>query len=63
MSQSPQRPFVPHRTPKSARPTIATSDFRLYRPFVPGAEREVIESNGPMRTRYIVRPATSTGDR
>jgi hypothetical protein len=54
VSQNPQRPFVPHRTPKSARPTIATSEFRLYRPFVPGAEREVIESNGPMRAAELV---------
>ncbi|HMJ19574.1 MAG TPA: hypothetical protein VK478_14420 [Gemmatimonadaceae bacterium] len=54
MSHNPQRPFVPHRTPKSARPTIATSEFRLYRPFVPGAERELIESNGPMRVADFV---------
>ena len=54
MSQNPQRPFVPHRTPKSARPTITTSEFRLYRPFVPGAEREVIQSNGPMRAADFV---------
>lgn len=53
MSQT-QRPFVPHRTPKSARPTITTSEFRLYRPFLPGAEREVIESNGPMRAADFV---------
>jgi hypothetical protein len=54
VSQNPQRPFVPHRTPKSARPTIATSDFRLYRPFVPGATREVVESNGPVRAADFV---------
>lgn len=56
MPQNPQRPFVPHRTPKSARPTITASEFRLYRPFVPGAEREVIESNGPMRAADFVEP-------
>jgi hypothetical protein len=54
VSQNPQRPFVPHRTPKSARPTITASEFRLYRPFVPGAERDVIESSGPMRTADFV---------
>ena len=54
MTQKPQRPFVPHRTPKSARPTITTSEFRLYRPFVPGAERDVIESTGPMRAAGLV---------
>jgi hypothetical protein len=35
---SPQRPFVPHRTAKAARPIIAASEFRLYRPFLPGGE-------------------------
>ena len=54
MTQKPQRPFVPHRTPKSARPTITTSEFRLYRPYVPGAERDVIESSGPMRAAGLV---------
>ena len=54
MTQQPQRPFVPHRTPKSARPTITTSEFRLYRPFVPGAERDMIESTGPMRAAGLV---------
>ena len=54
MTQQPQRPFVPHRTPKSARPTITTSEFRLYRPFVPGAERDVIESTGPMRAAGLL---------
>jgi len=36
----PQRPFVPHRTPKTARPIIAASEFRLYRPFLPGGEND-----------------------
>lgn len=54
MTQQPQRPFVPHRTPKAGHPTITTSEFRLYRPFVPGAEREVVESNGPMRAAGLV---------
>jgi hypothetical protein len=46
--KNPQRPFVPHRTPKTARPTITTSEFRLYRPFLPGAQREFVESITPM---------------
>ena len=54
MTQQPQRPFVPHRTPTAGRSTITTSEFRLYRPFVPGAEREVVESNGPMRAAGFV---------
>lgn len=38
MPQMRQRPFVPHRTPKTARPTITASEFRLYRPFLPGVQ-------------------------
>ena len=35
---SPDRPFVPHRTPKTARPVMNATEFRLARPFVAGAE-------------------------
>jgi hypothetical protein len=31
---------VPHHTPTTARAPIAASEFRLYRPFLPGGERE-----------------------
>ena len=41
MSQKPQRPFVPHRTPTSPRPAITTSEFRLSPPFVPGSGRDI----------------------
>jgi len=40
VAPSPHRPFVPHRTPKTARPAVSSPEFRLARPFVPGAERE-----------------------
>ena len=40
MASSPQRPFVPHRTPSRQRPAIGTSEFRLARPFVPGTEHQ-----------------------
>jgi hypothetical protein len=40
VAQSPHRPFVPHRTPTTAQPAVNASEFRLSRPFVPGAERE-----------------------
>lgn len=40
MPQKPQRPFVPHRTPTTARPAITVSEFRLSPPFVPGSGRE-----------------------
>ena len=38
MSQEPQRPYVPHRTPTRAQPAISTSDFMVSKPFVPNAD-------------------------
>lgn len=43
MQQRPQRPFVPHRTPKASRQAVSRSEFRLSRPFVPGLSREEAE--------------------
>jgi hypothetical protein len=43
VASSPLRPFVPHRTPKNARSTSGSSEFRLARPYVPGAERLEVE--------------------
>lgn len=37
MQQKPQRPFVPHRTPKSSTGMATSSEFRLSRPFIPEA--------------------------
>ena len=45
MPHQPERPFVPHRTPKRAPPVASASEFRLYRPFVPGSERASAEPN------------------
>ena len=44
MPHTPERPFVPRRTPTKAQPAIESADFAVSRPFVPGAERERIES-------------------
>ena len=44
MQQPPERPFVPRRTPTKPQPAIASGDFAVSRPFVPGADRERIES-------------------
>ena len=44
MPHTPERPFVPRRTPTKAQPAVASADFAVSRPFVPGAERERIES-------------------
>ena len=41
VQQKPQRPFVPHRTPKASRPVATHSEFRVGRPFVPGTLNEV----------------------
>ena len=45
--QQPQRPFIPHPTPKKPRPSAELAEFRLARPFVPGAERPVTASSEP----------------
>lgn len=42
MASAPHRPFVPHRTPKSGRPATSSSEFRLARPYVPGAEPQEV---------------------
>lgn len=44
MQQRPQRPFVPHRTPKASPQLISRSEFRLAKPFVPGSSREEIDA-------------------
>jgi hypothetical protein len=38
VQQKPQRPYVPHRTPKSSTGLATSAEFRLARPFVPDAE-------------------------
>jgi hypothetical protein len=43
VASSLHRPFVPHRTPKNARSTTGSSEFRLARPYVPGAERREVQ--------------------
>ena len=39
MAESPQRPYVPHRTPTRGQPAISTADFMLARPFVPDSDQ------------------------
>jgi len=43
VASSPLRPFVPHRTQKSGGPATSSSEFRLARPYVPGAEPQKVE--------------------
>lgn len=44
MPHSPERPFVPRRTPTKAQPAIGSADFMVSRPFVPSADRERLSS-------------------
>ena len=46
MQDSPRRPFVPRVTPTRAQPAIRSADFAITRPFVPGANRSMVESLG-----------------
>lgn len=39
MAESPQRPYVPHRTPTRGQPAMSAADFTLARPFVPSTEQ------------------------
>jgi hypothetical protein len=58
VAPSPHRPFVPHHTPKTARPATGASEFRLARPFVPGAERSGVEiTEGETTVAARVEPA------
>jgi hypothetical protein len=60
--QHPERPFVPHRTPARPRPAVdAPSEFRLAKPFVPGASRGVAQSfqaevRSPLPTAEMIVP-------
>lgn len=60
MPQKPQRPFVPHRTPKTARPIVTRSEFRLYRPFLPGSH-ETVEAVAPIASEVIELQSSSIG--
>jgi len=60
VTQKPQRPFVPHRTPKTARPTIRASEFRLYRPFLPGSQRETVESVATIKAAEAIEVQSSS---
>ena len=60
MPQKPQRPFVPHRTPKTAGAIIIASEFRLYRPFLPGSQREMVESVAAMSEPAAIQVQSSS---
>ena len=58
MPDTPQRPFVPHRTPKQSPEFGANSEFLLARPFVPGDPSlpsigEFVEQGEPAAAQII----------
>ena len=55
MPESPQRPYIPHRTPARAQRAVPPTDFALSKPFVPGADR--VES-----AMLETAPATESGE-
>ncbi len=62
MSRMPERPFVPHRTPKTARPVAAQSDFRLSKPFVPGSALPEATGVGDSDAAFVAGLATMNVD-
>ena len=42
----PQRPFVPHRTPRKGQPSARPSEFRVSKPFVPGTSSVALDFVG-----------------
>ena len=66
MPQRPQRPFIPHRTPKATRQVTTRSEFRLARPFVPGSSPEEADAPPPtslVEIPVVESPATQRTDR
>ena len=62
MSRLPERPFVPHRTPKTARPVAAQLDFRLSRPFIPGSAAPEATGLGASDAAFVAGLATMNAD-
>jgi len=60
VASSPLRPFVPHRTPKSGRSETSPSEFRLARPYVPGAEPQGVEPVQREATGEAQRPSAAS---
>jgi hypothetical protein len=53
MQPKPERPYIPHLTPKSSPRIRSDSEFRLSRPFVPGGERETIAVESQSNTAHV----------
>jgi hypothetical protein len=60
MAHTPDRPFVPERTPSPPRMAVSASAFRLARPFVHGAkESERLTANRPAADRLTANRAAA----
>jgi hypothetical protein len=62
VSALPERPFVPHRTPKPARSVAAQFEFRLSRPFVPGSGVAEVGVSGTNDAAFVAELATTRPD-
>lgn len=58
----PDRPFVPHRTPKTAKPVAPQFDFRLSRPFVPGSRLTELSGAGTSDAGFVADLATTRAE-
>ena len=53
MSQRPQRPFVPHRTPNESREPASAAEFRIAPPFVHKGARAARETPPPSISDFL----------
>jgi hypothetical protein len=60
VAQSPNRPFVPHRTPTTESSSVNASEFSLSRPFVPGEERKATEAFRAELTSVVQRDSAAS---
>jgi hypothetical protein len=62
VSETPERPFVPRRTPTSSRQLESAAEFRLARPFVPGSARHDTFAGATAATQSYDEYATDLRD-
>ncbi|HJQ10701.1 MAG TPA: hypothetical protein VJ840_06670 [Gemmatimonadaceae bacterium] len=62
MPETPQRPYVPHRTPTRAQPAVSAADFTLAKPFVPDSEltRKAVMETAPQTPMPQAEPAIAS---
>jgi hypothetical protein len=60
VSQRPQRPFVPHRTPSESREPAAAAEFRIAPPFVHKGARAAREAPPPSISDFLAAEETAS---